>query len=359
MSGKENEDRYLVSVYPINARRAIPSVLAVISDGIGGHRAGEIAAEIAVKTIHQTVADCDLSEPIHTLREAIARASQSILDQSDLNKAYFGMGATCACGWVIGDQLYTATVGDSRIYLLRDNILHQVSTDHTWIQEALDTGLIDPNETKGHPNSHIIRRYLGSRQPVRPDFRLRLNPGENDAQAESNQGMHLLPGDLVLLCSDGLTDMLADDEIQQTINHLSPNEALTNLITLANARGGHDNITIIMLSVPEADYAGNHPALRNHRPSLLWLWTCLSIIALALCGTMISAGSFWLWVRPTSLNPPSNRTPVPVTRQSSPMPDIPTLITPATPSLPPLLSPSSLPNFQATLTPWPTNTPAP
>ena len=108
------------------------------------------------------------------------------------------MGATCACAWLVGERLYTATVGDSRVYLLRGERIQRVSTDHTWIQEALERGVLRPEQISGHPNAHIIRRYLGS--PVAPevDLRLRVSGEESDEQALANQGTLLLPGDRVL-----------------------------------------------------------------------------------------------------------------------------------------------------------------
>jgi protein phosphatase len=93
------------------------------------------------------------------------------------------MGATAACAWVIGQQLYIAYVGDSRIYLLRQRRIQQLSRDHTWVQEALEKGILDRNGIKNHPNLHVIRRYLGAAEPPEPDLRLFLESGENDRQA--------------------------------------------------------------------------------------------------------------------------------------------------------------------------------
>ncbi len=206
MKGKNNEDRYAVSAYSIGEEKRIPSVLAVVCDGIGGHRAGEVAAEIAVEKISLVVAQSDGSQPLATLREAISEANQAVRSQSEVDPTRKGMGATCACAWVIGDRLFIASVGDSRIYLERAGTIHKLTTDHTWIQEALDQGILTPEQARGHPNLHVIRRYLGSQQPVEADTRLKLSRDEDDVQAQSNQGLKLVPGDTLMLCSDGLTD---------------------------------------------------------------------------------------------------------------------------------------------------------
>ena len=250
MSGKNNEDRYSVSAYHLEGSPDTPSVLAIVSDGIGGHKAGEIAAEIAVETISRAVANSDARRPQATLFQAVIEASETIYEQSELEDQRRGMGATCACGWVIGDRLYTVTVGDSRIYLVRGDRIQQISTDHTWIQEALEQGAITEDEARSHPNAHVIRRYLGSRNTVLPDLRIRLRPEETDEQAESNQGLQLLPDDTVILCSDGLTDLVEDDEILEAFRTHRLEEAIGVLIDLANSRGGHDNITLVALRTP-------------------------------------------------------------------------------------------------------------
>lgn len=250
MTGKNNEDRYSVSAFYLPGPERVPSVLAVVADGIGGHKAGEVAAEIAVETISRVVAASDGSFPANTLVQAVIEASQAIYEQSEQQANQKGMGATCACGWIIGDRLFIVNVGDSRIYLLRGGRIHQVSTDHTWIQEALEHGAITPDQIRGHPNSHVIRRYLGSRQTVIPDIRLRLRSQESDEQAEANQGTRLMPGDQVLLCSDGLTDLVDDDEIQRVLSTYPLQEAVHRLIEIANQRGGHDNTTVVALEQP-------------------------------------------------------------------------------------------------------------
>jgi PPM family protein phosphatase len=257
MKGKQNEDRYGVSAHTYNPQNPIYSTLAIISDGIGGHRAGEVAAEMAVEIISRKIAESSPFSPQAALKAAIIAASQAIREQAEKDPSKRGMGATCACTWIIGDQLYTASVGDSRVYLIREERIRQLTVDHTWIQEAIDKGLLTFEEAAGHPNQHVIRRFLGSETPPMPDMRLFLDPDDSDEEAKSHQGMRLHPGDCLLLCSDGLTDLVADWEILARIKQLHTEEALAGLVDLANGRGGHDNITIIALQVPE--HIASHP----------------------------------------------------------------------------------------------------
>jgi PPM family protein phosphatase len=254
MSGKNNEDRFAVSAYRLNRRGRIPVLFAVLSDGIGGHRAGEIAAEIAVERISQAVAASDGAQPVETLRQSIQQASQEIyaLAVGDPNR--YGMGATCGCVWIVDRQLYAATVGDSRVYLLRREGISQLSTDHTWVQEAFEQGILNQEQIKGHPNQHVIRRYIGSSYPPEVDFRLRIPEGDLNSRSEQNQGMTLAEGDRVLLCSDGLTDLVEDREIQAALRKYPLEQAGQYLVDLANSRGGHDNITLVVIEIPRRTF---------------------------------------------------------------------------------------------------------
>jgi serine/threonine protein phosphatase PrpC len=253
MKGKNNEDRFAVSAHRLVQDESTPSLLAVVCDGIGGHRAGEVAAEMAVETISRTVVESDGRQPLEIFTQAFSRANRAIRDQATNDLAQRGMGSTCVCAWVIGYRLYTASLGDSRLYLMRGDTIRQITTDHTWIQEAIEFGALTPEQAVGHPNSHVIRRYLGAQNPMPPDFRLRLQPDETDEQSEANQGMRLLPCDRLVLCSDGLTDLVANDEISKAFQGRGRKAALDYLVDLANSRGGHDNITVVALEIPPDD----------------------------------------------------------------------------------------------------------
>ncbi len=275
-SGKNNEDRFSVTAYQLSPIDPTPSLLAIVADGIGGHLAGEVAAEMAVNTITRVVSDGDASHPVDVLKSAIVQASQAIQEQSDSQLGQRGMGATCACVWLIGDHLYTASVGDSRIYLARGDSLQQLTIDHTWVQEAVDHGALTPEQARHHPNAHVIRRYLGSKHPVLPDTRMRLQSGESDLQSERNQGLRLKPGDRLLLCSDGLTDLVEDFEILRALQARDLEAVVEYLVDLANYRGGWDNITAVIIELP----GGERTALRNQLIRFVAL-SCLGLIILA------------------------------------------------------------------------------
>ena len=250
MAGKANEDRLAVSSYRISENDPTRSVFAIVSDGVGGHRAGEVAAEMAVENISHLVAQSDASQPVQILDNAIQVTSDAIVSNGKDDTQRLGMGTTCACAWVIGDQLFTASVGDSRIYLLRNAGLMQLTVDHTWVQEAVERGILDPKDARNHPNVHVIRRYLGSSKTPQADIRLRLAANETDTQSRSNQGLRLHPGDLLLLCTDGLTDVLKDEEIIQAVRGQELPTAVQALVDLACAHNSKDNITVVLLLVP-------------------------------------------------------------------------------------------------------------
>ncbi len=299
-SGKNNEDRYGVSSYRVSESDPTPSVLALVCDGIGGHLAGEVAAQMAVDMISAEVASSDASRPIETLTNAIIRAGEAIRDQSETERGQRGMGATCACVWLIGNRLYTASVGDSRIYLIRDNQIQQITKDHTWVQEAIDHGALTPELAKNHPNVHVIRRYLGSKQPVIPDLRMHLDAADSDLDAEQNQGSVLQDDDRLLICSDGLTDLVEDEEILLMLQQHSLEGAVGQLVDLANHRGGHDNITVIGLNLNSG--AAPAAALEDRKRTPSWaLLTCLGVAFLVGVSLVASALIGWYLTQPSGL----------------------------------------------------------
>ena len=249
-SGKNNEDRYAVAPFTTEDGHSV--VFAVVSDGIGGHRAGEVAAELAINYISQNISESNGRKPLEIIESAIDAASEAIAARSASKDDQQGMGATCVCAWVVEDKLYTGYVGDSRIYLIRDEKIQRLTVDHSWVQEAIEKGIITPEEARTHPNVHVIRRYLGSVELPGADFRLYLAPDESAEEAKKNQGTQLRPGDILLLCTDGLTDMIWDDEILHIINTRSNLKSMAeDLVDKANERGGYDNITVILLGMPK------------------------------------------------------------------------------------------------------------
>jgi len=352
MSGKNNEDRFAVASYHVSEKDHTPILFAVLADGIGGHKGGEVAAELAVNHIMQSVAKGDGRFSRHYIEQAVNEASNAIASHSSTNENLQGMGATCAIAWIIDNKLYTAYVGDSRIYLMRGGRIQQLTIDHSWVQEAMDKGILTPELARDHPNVHVIRRYLGSPVPPEPDFRLNLFDGEGAQHTENNQGTELQPNDMLLLCTDGLTDLVWNDEILEVVRS-KPNlkEASRALVDLANDRGGHDNITVILIGVPAEFKSKTEP---KNKEVDWFLWMIGGIIGLF----FIIVASFLTF---NLIRRNGTVTATPVVSSS------PSMLITETPL--PQFTPTTVPTETAapdvileptfTLTPWPTNTIAP
>jgi PPM family protein phosphatase len=246
-TGKNNEDRYAVHYFYGEAGETI--TLGIIADGIGGNRAGEVASDLAVQSVTQVVSQSAGTDYAQILNEAVSRAAQAVNEGAKASADLKGMGTTCAVVLIAGRRLYTAYVGDSRIYLARRGGIIQTTVDHTFVQEAIESGLLTPAEAKAHPHRHVVRRHLGSDPKVRADFRMRLIVDEPPEQSMRNQGVLLEPGCQVLMCTDGLSDLVEPDELLQVLNRLPPQKAVDELIVMARQRGGHDNITVIVMQV--------------------------------------------------------------------------------------------------------------
>jgi len=285
---QNNEDRYAVRSYRLE-KTGTPVVLAIVSDGIGGHQAGEVAAQLTVETILKKLKAFEGGDPTPLIKSAVFDANQAVAGAASQSTDRSGMGATLALAMVAGAGLYTATVGDSRIYLLRAGRLRQISIDHTWVQEAIEYEIISPEEARDHPQSHILRRHIGGDQPPDPDFRMQLEDGESEASALGNQGVELSAGDQVLVCSDGLTDLVEDQEIYNAL-HTRPAElAIDALLELALQRGGRDNITLVILGMPESIEG----YLIKPTPSRLrWVLPAVAVLILM---SVIGMGILW-WV---------------------------------------------------------------
>lgn len=290
-TGKNNEDAFSTSAYRLEADKT-PSLLAVVADGIGGHQAGEIASGIAVETAVRHLAAANGRQPVAQLRAAVVDAGRAVAQAAMEAEERSGMGSTIAVAWIIGLRLYTATVGDSRIYHMRQGRLRQLSIDHTWIQEALEHHVITPEEARTHPNAHILRRHLGGSLDVEPDLRMRWNSGDDDVRALARQGLRLEASDQILLCTDGLTDLVNDRELGEALASGASKEAVDSLVVLARARGGHDNITLVLLGVPPEAAT----AVRRH----ISPWTVAAavaglatLVALAMAAAWLLG--FWPW----------------------------------------------------------------
>ena len=249
MSGKSNEDAFGYEVFSRTGHA--PVLVGVLADGIGGHRAGEVASSLGVRLILEYFEQHPNEKTASRCRSAINHASEMILLQGRNNLHQSGMGSTCALICLRENRLHTASLGDSRIYLYRRQRLYQLSTDHTWVQDAIENGLLDAGAGRNHPHAHIIRRYLGSDPPSEVDCRMRLLSRSTSHPRERAQGLTLKPDDLILVCSDGLTDMVPDEEIREILHHNKPRAACGKLITAANEHGGLDNITVLLVKIPQ------------------------------------------------------------------------------------------------------------
>ncbi len=350
-----NEDRYAVSAYRLSKKEAVPVLLAVLADGIGGHRAGEVAAELGVETVSRVVSESDGQHPLDALRQAVISASQQIFASAQKDDTLTGMGATCACALIQQDRLYTATVGDSRIYLYRAGRLRQVSTDHTWVQEAVERGLLTKEQATGHPNAHVIRRFMGAPTPPDVDLRLRLREGESDQSAAENQGVRLEAGDRLLLCSDGLTDLVPDGELAAALENPGLEQAVQYLVNLSLERGGHDNITLVGLEMPgkkEMAALLTPPLARRRRIAALG---CAAVFLVGLAAGLYFSRDAWSgWLFPAAA--PTGTATLPAELLTV----IPGRTATTAPAYPPpfgtISPPAPAVTAGPTLTPWPTNT---
>lgn len=285
----KNEDRYSVTAYRLE-RTSTPALLAVIADGIGGHKAGEVASEMSVEGVVRILGEVDGRQPVQQLFSAVTEVNQEVFLASRADTDLEGMGSTVSVAWVIGAQLYITSVGDSRIYRQRKRILQQISIDHTWVQEAIEHEIIHPDQARDHPQAHVLRRHIGGKDEVVPDMRLRLSEDESENRSEANQGLHLEAGDRILLCTDGLSDLVDDIEIQETLNQEPTIDAVGSLIDLARERGGFDNITVVILEVPETKKPEQKPRSRRFK---WFLMTALSIVLLT-CIVAAALTASWL-----------------------------------------------------------------
>ncbi len=219
---EKNEDDYLIV-------RDFPAVFAV-ADGMGGHQAGEVASATAIALIEEY--DFNFKEdPVSQLKNLIDSINQEIISRGNKNPEYRGMGTTLTLGVKTGEQICYGHVGDSRFYLLRDGKLRKITRDHSLVGRMVEEGKITPEEAFQHPRSNVLTQALGLEQDL-----------EIDSDCFEIRG-----GDLVLLCTDGLTDMLREAEIENLINLEYPDpEKITERLTAeALASGGSDNITIV------------------------------------------------------------------------------------------------------------------
>jgi len=247
-----NEDRLRLTHFSTRGDNRVV-LLAVLADGVGGHRGGEIAAEVCVQTITDHISACrSLDDPPQLLRSAFLSANHSVLAQAASDSALQGMATTCVCALMVENQLFLANLGDSRAYLCRPNNLIQLTHDHTLIEDTPWLNLSGINAARhNNPFAHVLSRYLGGSQPPEVDLRVRLPVGEGAPDLHNNQGYRLQSGEKILLCSDGLTNMLGDDDIHGILTDFSLRKAVQRLVLCALQNGGFDNVSVVLIESPE------------------------------------------------------------------------------------------------------------
>jgi protein phosphatase len=225
--------------------------LYVVADGMGGHAAGEVASRVAVDAINEFVTltggneeitwpfglDESISYEGNRLKTAIRHANRRVLEATRESAEYEGMATTVAAVLVDGDTAHLAHVGDSRIYLWSGGEISQLTDDHSWVNEQIQSGVISAEQARSHPLRNVVTRALGGRSDLLVDVQQR----------------RMLAGDVLLLCSDGLTTMIGDDDIARILAEATGDvaRAATALVDEANERGGEDNITVVVLKFEE------------------------------------------------------------------------------------------------------------
>lgn len=217
--------------------------LLLVADGMGGHQAGEVASRMASEIISQEYFKSEKNGGIEkSLRRAFLSANQQIFQSASLNKERHGMGTTCTALVVAEQAIHFGHVGDSRAYLWKQNTIHRITEDHTYVQELVRSGEITREEAETHPKRNILTNAMGTKPDVKVDTGKFHLPFET--------------GDRLLLCSDGLYDYLVDAEIAHYLTGNTIAEAAEQMIQEAKNRGGHDNITIVLAErtsgVPES-----------------------------------------------------------------------------------------------------------
>jgi len=233
---ENNEDSYGYWEPANDADFAALGRLAIVADGMGGHEGGQIASRLAVDTFTKAYADADDPDPQKRLLSALNQAHLSIQQRAKQDPHLSSMGTTCTAFALIEGRLYFVHVGDSRLYLLREEKLRILSHDHTLIARLIEKGLIRPDQAQEHPQKHVLTSALGV-----PDEKMEI-----DAPSEPLQ---LHQGDILMICTDGLWGQMEADEIEQALASQSPSAACRSLVQLAKDHGGPDNITLQVLRI--------------------------------------------------------------------------------------------------------------
>lgn len=206
--------------------------LFLVADGMGGHAAGEYASRFTVEKIVEKITNSSQKEPVASIKEAVEQVNTMLLAEADADVSKAGMGTTIVAATVVENRLYAANVGDSRLYVINEESIIQITRDHSLVEEMVRLGEMDKEDAKDHPDKNIITRAIGVLPEVTADFfEIMLNPG-----------------DMILMCSDGLTNMVEDNEIKKIVlGQRDIVEKAEKLVETANRNGGKDNITVVLI----------------------------------------------------------------------------------------------------------------
>ncbi len=210
---------------------SLPNVF-IVADGMGGHRAGDVASVTAVTSVLDAIKSSTKKDAISVIEEAITTANETLFEKSKNNEEWEGMGTTLVLATVVEDTLYVANVGDSRLYLIDDDI-RQITRDHSYVEEMISIGEIDKFEARHHSKKNIITRAIGVESKTTADF----------FEVQFSKGAK------ILMCSDGLTNMVEDKDIYNIASNTNSEEAVHKLISLANENGGKDNIAVLIVEL--------------------------------------------------------------------------------------------------------------
>lgn len=232
---EHSEDAYLIHPFDSPVSEKTSKLLAIVADGVGGHAGGQQASHTSVEKIRDFILADTNHEAGSTLVAAVEEAHRFLKTLSSENPDLSRMGTTCTALWANGLDAYVAQVGDSRAYLIRNDRPTQVTEDHTLVQKLLTEGKISIQNAADHPDKNVILQALGASESIDVDlFHVKI-----------------APEDALLLCSDGLHGLVNRQEMVDIINRWDPDEALESLVSLAINRGGHDNITAVLVKVYE------------------------------------------------------------------------------------------------------------
>lgn len=212
---------------------AVRGSLYMVADGMGGHAAGQIASELAIKKALAAYYSSNGEDPGDALLDALRSANDHVFQVAATIPGRSGMGTTLTALALVEDKAIVAHIGDSRAYLIRGETILQITDDHSWVAEQVRSGAMSQEEAERSPYRNIITRCIGTQPEIEPDL----------------YAADMLPLDTWLLCSDGLTGHVADSELLQVARDQAPSEACRQLVELACARGGHDNVTVLIVRI--------------------------------------------------------------------------------------------------------------